>query len=85
MLPNRCSIRDRSGDCPNPPSYSVSIRDDSGEYMVGVVCDEHRQHMERMVDEKQKNGALPAGSVRFIELKSVGTDCIKGYPDDEQQ
>ena len=74
MLPDRCSIKDRNGDCPNPPSYVVSITHDSGEYMVGVVCEEHRESMEKRLDKMQ-------GQIKFVPLKSVGTDCVANYPE----
>lgn len=82
LLPDRCSIKDREGECANPPSYVVSIMHDSGEYMVGVVCQEHRVLMERRLDALQDKGDLPKGSIKFVELKAVGTDCITNYPDD---
>lgn len=82
MLPDRCSIKDKEGDCPNPPSYVVSIMHDSGEYMVGVVCKEHRSQMESRLEVMQNNGDMPKGSIKFVELKPVGTDCVANYPDD---
>ena len=82
MLPDRCSIKDKDGDCPNTPSYVVSIMHDSGEYMVGVVCKEHRSLMENRLGAMQNNGDLPEGSIKFVELKPVGTDCVANYPDD---
>lgn len=81
MLPNRCSIKDRNGDCPNPPSYVVSIAHDSGEYMVGVVCEEHRESMEKRLDKMQKDDELMQGQIKFVPLKSVGTDCVANYPE----
>jgi len=81
LFPDRCSIKERGGDCPNPPSYAVSIVHDSGEYMVCVVCKEHRGLMEERVNSMQGNGDLPKGSIRFVELKPVGTDCVSNYPD----
>ena len=82
MLPDRCSIRYKDKDCPNPPSYVVSIMHDSGEYMVGVVCEEHRSQMESRLNIMQSNGEIPKGSIKFVELKSVGTDCITNYQND---
>jgi hypothetical protein len=82
LLPDRCSIRYDNKDCSNPPSYVVSIVHDSGEYMVGVVCEEHRSHMESRVNIMQGNGEIPKGNIKFAELKSVGTDCIANYQND---
>lgn len=81
MLPDRCSIRNGDRDCPNPPSYVVSILDNSGEYMVGVVCAEHRAVMERRLTNMQKSGEIIQGVIKFDELKSVVTDCVTNYPD----
>ena len=81
MLPDRCSIKDRNGDCPNPPSYVVSIVHDSGEYMVGVVCEEHHESMEKRLDKMQKDNELIQGQIKFVPLKSVGTDCVANYPE----
>lgn len=82
LLPDRCSIREKERDCPNPPSYAVSIIHDSGEYMVGVVCEEHRIHMEKRLDTMQHNSDIPKGSIKFVKLKPVGTDCVSNYPPD---
>ncbi len=82
MLPDRCSIKENGRDCPNPPTYVVSIIHDSGEYMVGVVCGEHRSHMEVRLDSLQHKGDLPIGTLKFVELKNVGTDCVTNYPPD---
>ncbi len=81
LLPDRCSIKEK-GDCPSPPSYAVSIVHESGEYMVCVVCEEHRGLMESRVNAMQSNGDLPKGSIRFVELKQVGTDCVANYMND---
>lgn len=50
--------------------------------MVGVVCEEHRSHMESRVNIMQGNGEIPKGNIKFAELKSVGTDCIANYQND---
>ncbi len=81
MLPNRCSIKDKNGDCPNPPSYLVSITHDSGEFMIGVVCEEHRVSMEKRVIKLQNTGDLLQGIIKFVSLRTVGTDCVANYPD----
>ena len=81
MLPDRCSIKDRNGDCPNPPSYVVSIAHNSGEYMVGVVCEKHRESMEKRLSKMQDDKELMQGQIKFVPLKSVGTDCVTNYPE----
>jgi hypothetical protein len=81
MLPDRCSIKDKNDDCPNPPSYVVSITHDSGEYMIGVVCEEHREYMEKHVNKMQDGNELIKGRINFVPLKPVGTDCVTNYPE----
>jgi hypothetical protein len=81
MLPDRCSIREKKGDCPNPPSHVVSIVHGSGEYMVGVVCDEHKCFMEKRLTLMQNRGELLHGKIKFDVLKTVVTDCVTNYPD----
>ena len=50
--------------------------------MVGVVCGEHRSHMETRLNNLQSKGDLPKGALKFVELKNVGTDCVTNYPPD---
>lgn len=50
--------------------------------MIGIVCEEHRSHMESRLNIMQRDGEIPKGSIKFIELKSVGTDCITNYKND---
>jgi hypothetical protein len=81
MLPDRCSIKDdKNGDCPNPPSFVVSISHDSGEYMVGLVCEEHRETMENRLMKMWKGSDLLNGTFKFDPLKTVVTDCVTNYP-----
>jgi hypothetical protein len=81
MLPDRCSIKDKNGDCPNPPSFVVSISHDSGEYMVGLVCEEHRETMENRLIKMRKDSDLLNGTIKFDPLKPVVTDCVTNYPE----
>ncbi|MFQ5941220.1 MAG: hypothetical protein ACE5KA_05945 [Nitrososphaerales archaeon] len=81
MLPDRCSLKDSKGDCPNPPSYVVSITHNSGEYMVGVVCEEHRVTMEKRIIGMQNAGDLLQGKIKFVPVKPVATDCVTNYPE----
>ena len=81
LLPDKCSIKDKQGDCPNPPSYIVSIMHDSGEYMVGVVCEGHKGNMERRLNKMQESSKLPKGAIKFVQLRPVGTDCVANHTD----
>jgi len=85
MLPDRCSIKDQNGDCPNPPSYVVSITHDSGEYMIGVVCEEHRTSMEKRLINMQNDSELLQGKIKFVPVKPVVTDCVTNYPEKWEQ
>ena len=82
MLPNRCAIVKGGRPCPNPPEYAVSVASGQDEYMVGVACSIHRQEVSRRIRLLQKNGGIYEGTLRFTPLRPVGTDCIKGDPED---
>jgi hypothetical protein len=81
LLPDRCSIKEKGKECPNPPSYVVSIMHESGEYMIGVVCNEHKGFMEIRINSMQSEGKLPKGTIGFTEVKFVGTECVTNFPD----
>ena len=81
VLPDRCSIKDKNGDCPNPPSYVVSITDNSGEYMIGVVCKEHEVSMKKRLINMQNNEGLSEKEIKFAPVKSVVTNCVTNYPE----
>lgn len=82
MMPVKCSIIDGSRQCSNPPEFVVSIVVDSGEYMVGLACSIHRESVSCKVSKLQEDGDLQRGRIAFSPVKSVGTDCIRGDPDD---
>ncbi|MEM0030453.1 MAG: hypothetical protein QXN32_06005 [Candidatus Nitrosocaldus sp.] len=75
MIPDRCCIRVRFKACRSVPSHIISILDDSGEYMIGLVCRDHITMVERRVGLKQELGEVPKGSIRFTEIKGVATTC----------
>lgn len=82
MLPDRCSVSRGGRRCPSPPEFAVSVADGPDEYMVGVACGAHRGAIESRAAELQKEGRVPAGRIRFERLRAVGTDCVRGDPDD---
>lgn len=82
MLPDRCSVMKEGKQCPSPPEFVVSVIVEKDEYMVGVTCGRHKQLVSGKVENLQKIGKVPDGKIRFVPLKSVGTDCIKANPDD---
>lgn len=82
MLPTSCSVSEKGKPCVNPPEFIVSVVVESDEYMIGVTCDKHKTLVNAKVEHLQKDGKVPAGKINFTALKSVGTDCIKGDPND---
>jgi hypothetical protein len=82
MLPIRCSVREKGKDCFNPPEFVISVLEEKQEYMVGVTCQKHREKVSEKLKNLQTEGKIPNGKIKFTELKSVGTDCIRSDPDD---
>lgn len=82
MLPDRCSISRAGKRCPGPPEFVVSVIDGSDEYMVGVACGAHRGLIESKATKLQEKGLVPTGRIRLERLRAVGTDCVRGDPDD---
>ena len=50
--------------------------------MVGITCEKHKDVVSVKIVELQKIGKIPDGTLEFQKLKAVGTDCVKGNPDD---
>lgn len=66
----------------NPPEFLISVLADTGEYMIGVTCEHHKNTITGKLESLQQEGKLPKGKINFVRLKAVGTDCIKATPDD---
>ena len=81
MLPDRWSVKQSGRDCVNPPEFVVEIVHNSESYMVGITCEKHKNVVSVKIAELQKIGKIPEGKLEFQQLKSVGTDCVKGDPD----
>lgn len=82
MLPDRCSVKEKGKDCVNLPEFVISVLDGDEEYMVGVTCQNHKDNVSAKLVKLQHEGKIPKGKIKFTELKSVGTDCIRSDPDD---
>ena len=82
MFPDRCSVKQNGHDCVNPPEYVVEIIHNDDSYMVGITCEKHKGIVTVKIGELQKIGKIPEGTLEFQKLKAVGTDCVKGNPDD---
>lgn len=80
-LPKTCSFRDKDVDCPLPPSYIVSVGDNSEEYMIAVVCQDHKDQMEKRLKAMQSARKIPQGNAKFQDIKLVVTDCIRDTDD----
>ncbi len=82
LLPDRCSVKEKGKDCVNPPEFVISVLEENDEYMVGVTCLKHKDRVSEKLITLQNEGKIPNGKIKFTELKSVGTDCVKSSPDD---
>ncbi|HYX55466.1 MAG TPA: hypothetical protein VE818_04850 [Nitrososphaeraceae archaeon] len=63
-------------------SYIVSIASLTEDYMIGVVCNDHRNGLEERLKVMQSTGNVPAGDIKIQPVKIVSTDCIRGTDDD---
>jgi hypothetical protein len=50
--------------------------------MVGVTCQKHKDRVSEKLIILQNESKIPKGKIKFSELKSVGTDCVRSDPDD---
>jgi hypothetical protein len=82
LLPEHCSIKVDGQECQLAPSYVVSVAAHDGEYMLAVVCDDHRAAMEGRLREMQKASKIPQGRIVFQPVKMVTTDCVTGANED---
>ncbi len=96
MIPSRCSIKQDGRQCPNPPEFIVTITrkssdgigiDGNGkgrndEYMIAVTCARHKQIVVTKIRKIQRECGIGIGEIGFTPVKQVGTDCIRGDPDE---
>lgn len=82
ILPEKCSIKVDGLPCQLAPTYVVSVASGEGEYMVAVVCDDHREGLQHRIKGMQTEGIIPPGTVRFESVKAVVTDCVTGTNED---
>ncbi len=82
MLPNHCSVKEKRKNCVNPPEFVISVVETSDEYMIGVTCQKHKDKVSEKISILQNENKIPKGKIKFSELKSVGTDCVRSDPDD---
>jgi hypothetical protein len=65
-----------------PSSYIVSITSLVEEYMIGVVCNDHKDEIEEQIKSMQLTGKAPKGNIKIQPVKIISTDCIKGTEED---
>ncbi|HJU34621.1 MAG TPA: hypothetical protein VJ695_05835 [Nitrososphaera sp.] len=82
LLPEQCSARIEGEKCRLPPSYVISIKSHEGEYMLAVVCDDHKNAFEVRLTTMQEANKIPQGTIHFQRVKTVVTDCINGNNED---
>tara|TARA_Y100000782_G_scaffold34596_1_gene38740 strand:+ start:389 stop:700 length:312 start_codon:yes stop_codon:yes gene_type:complete len=82
LLPDKCSIREGGRDCVNPPEYVITVVSTGDEFMLGITCERHKASVFSKIESLQNQGKVPKGTIKFENLKSVQTDCIRGDPDD---
>jgi hypothetical protein len=64
------------------PSYVISVNSHDGEYMLALVCDDHKSVLQARLVAMQKAKKIPQGSIHFQPIKAVVTDCVMGITDD---
>lgn len=82
LLPKHCSVRVNGKDCYMSSSYIVSITSLTEEYMIGVVCSDHKNGLEERLKVMQLTGNVPTGNIKIQPVKIVSTDCIRGSDED---
>lgn len=82
LLPDHCSAKVDGDKCQLAPSYVVSVESHEGEYMLAVVCKDHKNGIEARLMAMQKENKIPQGKIRFQAVKTVVTDCIMGIDED---
>ena len=82
LLPEHCSAKVEGEKCQLAPSYIISVKSHEGEYMLGVVCNDHKYALERRLVAMQEANKIPQGSIHFQPVKAVITDCVTGIDED---
>lgn len=82
LLPEHCSTKVDGVECQLAPSYIVSVKSHEGEFMLAVVCDDHKGRIEIRLVEMQKEKRIPQGKILFQPVKAVATDCLMGINED---
>ena len=81
-LPEHCSAKVKGEECQLAPSYIISVKSHQGEYMLAVVCNDHKCALETQLVAMQEANKIPQGSIHFQPVKAVVTDCVTGIDED---
>jgi len=65
-----------------PSRYVITVVSNNDEFMLGITCEKHKTSVFSKIKSLQSDGKIPNGTIKFENLKSVQTDCIRGDPDD---
>jgi hypothetical protein len=76
LLPEHCSAKVEGEECLLAPSYVISVKSNEGEYMLAVVCEDHKSALEAQLLAMQEAKKIPQGSIHFDPVKAVVTDCV---------
>lgn len=82
LLPEHCSAKVEGEKCQLAPSYIISVKSHEGEYMLAVVCNDHKSALETRLVAMQEANKIPQGSIYFQPVKAVVTDCVTGINED---
>ncbi|MDP8888952.1 MAG: hypothetical protein M3M89_04920 [Thermoproteota archaeon] len=82
LLPEHCSAKVEGEKCQLAPSYIVSVKSHEGEYMLAVVCNDHKYALETRLVAMQEANKIPRGNIHFESVKAVVTDCVTGIDED---
>jgi hypothetical protein len=82
LLPEHCSAKVEGEKCQLAPSFIISVKSHEGEYMLAVVCNDHKCALETRLVAMQEANKIPQGSIHFQSVKAVVTDCIIGIDED---
>ncbi|HYY65869.1 MAG TPA: hypothetical protein VE622_01930 [Nitrososphaeraceae archaeon] len=78
QLPKRCCLRIGETDCQIPPSFIAHIISQNGQYMIGVVCRDHKDAVEQyLLLNMHDNGDVVRGQIKFDPIKIISTDCVR--------
>jgi hypothetical protein len=82
LLPGHCSAKVEEEECQLAPSYIISVKSHEGEYMLAVVCNDHKSALQTRLVAMQEANKIPKGRIHFQPVKAVVTDCVTGIDED---